>query len=140
MRPLAIVIVALCACGTPGEGPRITGDSCALWSSSGNCSAHAGCQWLGTGCGCPPNDPSCVCGQGACVSSDGGSGQAACSCGADDVCFEQLGGPVHASGPELECGGVDPGTGDPCTRVQGEGQCSDSSAVRGLCLCNDGAL
>ncbi len=33
---------------------------------------------------------------------------------------------------------IAPGTGDPCARITGEGTCSDSATVTGLCVCDNG--
>jgi hypothetical protein len=54
------------------------------------------------------------------------------------VCFEQLGGPAQSSPPQVECIDPSPGTGDACARITGEGNCSDSPDVTGLCLCDNG--
>jgi hypothetical protein len=150
MTRLAAVAIALVGCAThsptPDE-PALSGDPCVAFTTATTCQSDAACMWFGTGCACPPNDPSCVCSPGACGSIDGsgsssgsGSASAACACSDGGVCYEQIGGPAEQSdsGPEIECIVPTPGSGDACTRIADQGTCDDSATVSGLCICDNG--
>lgn len=142
------LVIGACAAQQGSVSPQITGDSCAVHVDDTTCTADSACTWLGTGCGCPANDPSCSCSAGSCVSKSGGSGagsgsgsaSAACACSDGGVCVEQIGGPAQQSGtdPQIQCITPAPGSGDPCARIQGEGTCTDSPTVSGLCTCDNG--
>jgi hypothetical protein len=146
----AIIVLALlagCSDSTSSSAPKLTGDTCALYTDSQACAADADCTWYGTGCACPPNDPNCVCSPGACASKSGngsssgsGSTGAGCACPNGGVCYEQIGGTAQmgSAQPDIECTTPSPGTGDPCDRIQGEGTCHDSTTVSGLCVCDNG--
>lgn len=148
MRPFIILaLLAGCSDSTTSSAPKLTGDTCAVYTDSQACTADADCTWYGTGCACPPNDPSCVCSPGACASKSGsgssagsGSTGAGCACPNGGICYEQIGGPAQMGTPQpdIECTIPSPGTGDPCGRIQGEGTCQDSTTVSGLCLCDNG--
>ena len=143
---LALVLVACTDHKSTTDDPVLSGDGCAVGSDETSCSAQSGCEWLGTGCACPPNDTSCTCPPGYCVSTSGGSGAGsgsgheACACPGSEVCFEQVGGTAQpqGSGPTIACILPADGTGDPCARIQGEGTCTDSASVSGLCVCDNG--
>ncbi|MGE5181392.1 MAG: hypothetical protein ACM31C_05000 [Acidobacteriota bacterium] len=150
MTRLAALLLFVASCTdhkASTNEPVITGDSCALYTDATSCNADPACMYFGTGCACPPNDPSCTCSPGACGSKSGsgsgsgsGSSTAACACPNGEVCFEQIGGPAQMSGtsPTIECTLPASGTGDPCPRIQGEGTCTDSTTVSGLCVCDNG--
>ena len=148
LASVAFVVAAGCAAEqTSSTSPQITGDTCALHADATTCAGDATCTWLGTGCACPPNSPDCTCPDGACVSTTGqgsssgsGSTGAACACPNGDVCFEQIGGTAQSSDapPPIACTTPASGTGDPCPRIVGEGTCHASTAVSGLCLCDNG--
>lgn len=144
---LALALVAFPGCteSTSSTQPKLTGDQCAVYTDSQTCSADMDCTWFGTGCACPPNDPMCSCSPGACGSKTGngsssgsGSTMAACACPNGGVCYEQIGGPAMQMPPSIACTTPAAGTGDPCARIQGEGTCTDSMTVSGLCLCDNG--
>ncbi len=142
---LAFVLLAGCTTSTSSTQPKLTGDQCAVYTDSQTCNADSDCTWFGTGCACPPNDPSCTCSPGACGSKTGngsssGSGTtgAACACPNGGVCYEQIGGPATMTPPTIECTTPTAGTGDVCTRITGEGTCTESMTVSGLCLCDNG--
>ncbi len=146
MRRLALVLLLGCAThkGSSNE-PVLTGDQCALYIDGTTCNADPDCFWAGTGCACPPNDPSCTCSPGSCASKYGsgsgsgsGTGSAACACPNGEVCFEQIGGPATQTPPSIECTLPAPGPGDPCALIQNEGTCTDSTTVSGLCICDNG--
>jgi len=40
--------------------------------------------------------------------------------------------------PAIECILPASGSGDPCPRIQGQGMCTDSTTVSGLCICDNG--
>ena len=147
------LLLGACATQQSSTSPQITGDTCALHVDATTCNADDACVFLGTGCACPVNDPSCSCPAGSCVSKSGsgsgssgsgtvgsGSASAACVCPGGDVCYEQIGGPAQMAGtdPTIACTMPAPGSGDPCARVQGEGTCHDSDSVSGLCVCDNG--
>jgi hypothetical protein len=151
MTRLALAIMFLLGCADhvdTSNTPVLSGDACALHSDSASCAMDSECQWLGTGCACPPNDPTCVCSPGACVSIHGSSGSGsgsgstsvACVCPNGEVCYEQVGGPAQPAGstPQIECTLPASGTGDPCARIEGQGTCIDSTTVTGLCVCDNG--
>jgi hypothetical protein len=54
------------------------------------------------------------------------------------VCFEQIGGTVQPTGepPEIQCAVV-PDQGDRCALIAGQGHCSASPNVTGLCICDN---
>jgi hypothetical protein len=147
---VAFVVLAGCATHSASSNePQLTGDTCALYTDATSCDQNTDCTWFGTGCACPPNDPSCTCSPGACASKTGGgsgsgsgssTGGAACACPNGEVCFEQVGGPAQQAGtsPTIECTLPAAGSGDACPRIQGEGTCTDSTTVTGLCLCDNG--
>lgn len=144
---LAVILAACGADGSPSNEPALTGDTCALYTTDTACRADSDCTWFGTGCACPPNDPSCVCSAGACgaaagsgSSSGSGSTGAGCACPDGGVCYEQIGGPAQPAGGEtpIACTQPTPGPGDPCGRIANQGTCSDSATVTGLCLCDNG--
>ena len=142
---LALLLVAACSDTTSSTQPKLTGDQCAVYTNDQTCNADTACTWYGTGCACPPNDPSCTCSPGACGSKSGGgsgggsgSAMAGCACSDGGVCYEQIGGPATSSPPTIECATPAAGSGDPCGRIQGEGTCRDSTTVSGLCLCDNG--
>ena len=144
------LLLGACSTQQGSTSPQITGDMCALHADAQTCNADSACTFLATGCACPPNDPSCVCSPGACVSKSGsgsgtssGSGSAstgaACACSDGGVCFEQIGGPAQMAGdPMIQCTTPAAGSGDPCGRIQGQGTCMDSTTVSGLCVCDNG--
>lgn len=150
MRALLVVaLLAGCSDSTSGTSPKLTGDTCAVYTDAQTCAADDSCTWYGTGCACPPNDPSCMCSPGACGSKSGngsgsgsgsGGAMAGCACSDGGVCYEQIGGPAQMGNtqPMIDCATPTPGTGDPCARIQGEGTCTDSTTVSGLCLCDNG--
>ena len=152
MMRLAFVVLVFAACADHGSGttnePVLSGNTCQIHTDATTCDADADCTWLGTGCACPQNDPSCSCPPGACVNknsnqgsgSGSGSTTAACACPNGEVCYEQVGGPAQmaGTGPMIACTLPAPGSGDPCSRVQGEGTCTDSTTVSGLCVCDNG--
>lgn len=144
---LALLVFALPACSdsTSSTQPKLSGDQCAVYTETQSCNADTNCTWLGTGCACPPNDPSCTCSAGACASKNGGgsgdgsgSAMAGCACSDGGVCYEQVGGPATMTPPMVECATPTAGSGDPCGRIQGEGTCRDSTTVSGLCICDNG--
>src|SRR3569623_1939816 len=133
---LAVLALAACSDSTSSTEPQLTGDSCAVYTTSETCSADMDCTWFGTGCDCPPNDPSCVCSPGACGSKSGGGSSsgsgsgttgAGCACPNGGVCYEQVGGPAQMGNtqPDIECTTPSAGTGDPCARIEGQGTCTD---------------
>jgi len=146
----AVVLGLVFACADQGTGktnePVLTGDACAVHADTAACQADQACTWFGTGCACPPNDPACVCSPGACGSktSNGsgtgsGSSSAGCACPDGGVCYEQIGGTVTTmTSPPIECTTPAPGNGDPCARIDGQGTCTDSTTVAGLCVCDNG--
>ncbi|MEO6771846.1 MAG: hypothetical protein ABI467_02360 [Kofleriaceae bacterium] len=142
-------MMMLVACADQGtattNAPVLTGDACAVYTETTACQADSACTWFGTGCACPPNDPSCVCSPGVCGAkgapgsgSGSGSTSAGCACSDGGVCYEQVGGPATMTPPSIECTTPAPGGGDPCGRVTGQGTCSDSTTVSGLCVCDNG--
>ncbi len=150
MRHLALILLLAAGCADKASSttnePVLTGNTCQVHTDATTCDADADCTWLGTGCACPANDPSCSCPPGACESKNGGSGSgsgsasttAACACPNGEVCYEQIGGPATSTAPTIECILPAPGSGDPCPRIQGEGTCTDSMTVSGLCICDNG--
>ena len=150
MRALLVVaLLAGCSDSTSSSAPKLTGDTCAVYTDSQTCSADDNCTWYGTGCACPPNDPSCMCSPGACASKSGmgsgsssgsGSTGAGCACPNGGVCYEQIGGPAQMGNtqPDIMCTTPAPGSGDPCGRISGQGTCTDSTTVSGLCICDNG--
>lgn len=152
MRRLVFVLV-FAACADKGSSttnePVLTGNTCQVHTDATSCDQDTDCQWLGTGCACPANDPSCSCPPGACESKSGqgsgtgsgsGTSTAACACPNGEVCYEQIGGPAQqaGSGPMIDCTLPAAGTGDPCSRISGQGTCTDSATVSGLCVCDNG--
>ncbi len=148
MRHLIWVVLIGCGAqqGTSSD-PVLSGNTCSLHTSATTCQMEMDCTWLGTGCACPPNDPTCTCSEGTCASTSGsgsgsgsGSSGTGCACPNGGVCYEQIGGPAQQSGtePQIECTTPTAGTGDPCTRIAGEGTCRDSPTVSGLCVCDNG--
>ena len=144
---LALLFVAVPACSesTSSTQPKLTGDQCAVYTNDQTCAADADCTWFGTGCACPPNSPNCVCSPGACGSKNGGGSgngsgmtMAGCACSDGGVCYEQIGGTAMMGPPTIECATPTAGTGDACGRIQGQGTCTDSTTVSGLCLCDNG--
>jgi hypothetical protein len=145
----ALVMMVLAACADHGTGtsndPVLSGDACAIYTETVACNADAACTWFGTGCACPPNDPACVCSPGACGSKNSGSGSgsgstsAGCACSNGGVCYEQIGGTATMNmSPMIECTTPTPGSGDACMRITGQGTCTDSTTVSGLCICDNG--
>ena len=150
MARIAGALVLLVGCATHSSttnDPAISGDSCAVFTTAASCQSDTACMWFGTGCACPPNDPSCVCSPGVCGAIDGagsgsgsGSSTAGCACSDGGVCYEQIGGPAEQSdnGPQIECTTPSAGSGDACARITGQGTCRDSATVAGLCICDNG--
>ena len=152
MRHLALLLLLAAGCASDGKSstnePVLTGNTCQVHTDATSCDADTTCSWLGTGCACPQNDPSCSCPAGACVSKNGNSGSgsgsgtttAACACPNGEVCYEQIGGPAQQAGtsPMIDCTLPASGTGDPCARISGQGTCTDSTTVSGLCICDNG--
>ena len=145
----ALMMLVLAACADQGTGtshdPVLSGDACAVYTETAACNADNACTWFGTGCACPPNDPSCVCSPGACGSKNPGSGSgsgsssAGCACSDGGVCYEQIGGTATMNmSPMIECTTPTPGSGDACARITGQGTCTDSTTVSGLCICDNG--
>ena len=137
----ALLALALLGCTssttTSSSSPTLTGDVCAAYGSDEtDCAANPDCMFFGTGCACPPNDPSCNCPPGSCGSIDGsdgsgsgsGSGTAGCACSDGGVCVAQ-------NGQAITCMTPAPGGGDPCTRIPNL-TCHDSTTIAGLCVCN----
>ena len=145
MRSLGFcVALAFSACSateTIGQqnGPLVTGDDCAVHADQTSCLADQGCTWADLGRPCQLGMP---CQSGVCFAQTMGSGSGSvgtgCACPNGGVCFEQIGGPAIQSPPEIECTLPSPGTGDPCSRITGEGTCTPSLEVTGLCLCDNG--
>jgi hypothetical protein len=148
MRMKHVVAVALVtACTThptssSSTEPVLSGDDCAVHVDQMTCHAESGCMWFGYGRPCPPDGSACPAGVCQGPTSGGGTGSGsgtACACPDGGVCFEQIGGPaVPAGDPEIACTTPAAGDGDPCTRIVGEGTCSDSPTVGGLCVCDNG--
>ena len=145
----ALMLIVLAACADQATGsskdPVLSGDACAVYTETAACNADSACTWYGTGCACPPNDPACTCSAGTCASKNPGSGSGsgstgtACACPNGGVCYEQVGGPATSDpAPAIECTTPAPGSGDPCARITGQGTCSDSPNVGGLCICDNG--
>jgi hypothetical protein len=139
MRALAIALIAAGCSSSPSTSssdPMLTGDVCPAYGDATTCESNPDCTWLGTGCACPPNDPSCGCPAGACTAIGGGSGggsgsgtaSAGCACADGGVC-------VARNGQDITCMTPEPGTGDPCTRLPGL-TCQDSTTISGLCVCS----
>ena len=126
--------------GSSQQTPQLTGDACAVHMDETACVAESGCSWYAYGRPCPDDGSYCPAGvcQGDTGSGSGsGSGSAACACPEGGVCFEQLGGTPQPSGsdPGIQCTTPAPGDGDPCARIEGQGTCSASPTVGGLCMC-----
>jgi len=144
----ALAATALAGCtdagGGPGQtSPELSGDPCAVHMDQTACLAEDGCGWYAYGRPCPGDGSYCpagVCQSTAGSGSGSGSGSAACACPDGGVCFEQLGGPAQQGGgePTIACTTPAPGDGDPCLRIEGQGTCSDSPTVSGLCMCDNG--
>lgn len=141
------VVVGALGCTTSKDStnqPLITGDTCAVHVDPSSCTGDQGCMWYGFGRACPANEPNCPSGvcQGSSGSGSGsgsGSAGAGCACPNGGVCFEQIGGPAQPAGdPEIQCATPTAGDTDPCTRITGEGTCTDSTSISGLCLCDNG--
>lgn len=145
----------LVACTTSNSStidPVLNGDSCAVHTDQQTCAGEPDCNWYALGRPCPDDGSYCqsgVCqgpsgGSGSGSSSGGGggsaSGHAVCACLNGGVCFEQVGGPAQQGGttPQIQCTIPAAGNGDVCTRVVGQGHCSDSANVGGLCICDNG--
>jgi hypothetical protein len=147
---LAPVLVALAACSSQQSSTtaQVSGDMCAVHVDQTSCMAESGCQWFGLGRPCPTDGSYCqsgVCqapgsGSGSSGSGSGASGGVGCACSDGGVCFEQIGGPAQMTGssPQIMCTVPAAGSGDPCTRIVGEGTCKDSETVSGLCICDNG--
>ena len=129
MKALVLALLLGCAThkGSTNE-PVLSGDPCALHPDEARCTADSACVWAGA----------CMSKSGGGAGGGGGSGQASCVCFNGDVCFEQIGGPAMQTEPQIECAQPAPGSGDPCTRIQNEGTCTDSTTVMGLCICDNG--
>ena len=152
MIRLSLITLLFVACATHSSStnePLLQGDTCEIHMDQTNCVAETGCQWFDLGRPCPANGTPCqsgVCqgpGSGSGSGSNGsgvGSGSAACACSNGGVCYEQVGGPAQQGGtePQIECTIPTAGTGDACARITGQGTCSDSTTVFGLCLCDNG--
>jgi hypothetical protein len=150
MTRVVVVMTLFAACAAPStttaDEPVLSGDACAVYTEAPACQADDACAWFGTGCACPQNDPSCVCSPGVCGAknsngsgSGSGSTSAGCACSAGGVCYEQIGGPATMMmSPTIECASPTSGSGDPCGRITGQGTCSDSTTVSGLCICDNG--
>jgi hypothetical protein len=147
MRSILAVLVFAIGCTSSDSGtsqPQLDGDTCAVHLDQTDCLAQSGCNWYAYGRPCP-NDGS-YCPAGVCQSAGSGSGSgsgsagAACACSDGGVCFEQLGGPAQqgSGASEVGCTTPAPGDGDPCARIEGQGTCSDSDQVSGLCVCDNG--
>ncbi len=142
---IALVISACSATENIGQqnAPIVHGDDCAVHVDQTSCLADQGCTWADLGRPCQLGMP---CQSGVCFSqtmgsgggSGSGSGHTGCACPDGGVCFEQLGGPAQSVPPEVQCTVPAPGTGDPCPRITGEGTCTASLDVSGLCLCDNG--
>jgi hypothetical protein len=111
------------------------------------CTADTPCTWYELGRPCPDDGTVCqsgVCSNPAGSGSGGGSGSgstgAGCACSNGGVCYEQVGGTAQqgGTGPEVQCTTPAAGDGDPCGRIAGQGVCSDSTQVTGLCICDNG--
>jgi hypothetical protein len=144
MKHFGWIALFLCACTdhkASTNQPVLTGDKCEAYADATGCTGDPDCRWIPTGC---PNDPSSPCPGGACESIHAGSGSGSgsamtgCACPNGEVCYEQIGGPAETMPPAIDCTLPAPGTGDPCARIQGQGTCTESTAVSGLCLCDDG--
>lgn len=147
MRFAALVAIVLAACAsltsTTNE-PVVTGDRCEAYATRTACETHRECDWSGPfgcpGCGssegCPPCTPDpdsgiCTkdCSNGCVVELSPG-----CACPDDNVCYEQIAG---TSSPDIACITPAPGDGDPCARIAGQGACTASTSVTGLCICDN---
>src|SRR5262249_19746053 len=121
--------------------PVVTGDDCAVYVNEDSCLADQNCEWADYGRPCQVGMP---CQSGVCfaktMGSGSGSGSAhtACACPNGAVCYEQIGGPAQPDPTQVQCILPDPGTGDPCARITGQGVCTDSVDVFGLCVCDNG--
>lgn len=147
MKSLGLAIALLFAACSATENigqqnaPVINGDDCAVHSDQTSCLADSGCAWAELGRPCQIGVP---CQSGVCYSpgsgsgSGSGSGMAGCACPNGGVCYEQIGGPAVQNPPEVQCTVPAPGSGDPCSRITGQGTCTDSLDVTGLCLCDNG--
>lgn len=148
MRSIEVCLaVVLAACSTTQNvgqqnAPILDGDKCAVHADRDSCAADTGCLWADLGVPCQVGMP---CQSGVCYGQTSGSGSGSgsagtgCACPNGGVCFEQIGGPAQMTPPEVQCTTPDPGTGDPCARIVGEGTCTPSMTVTGLCLCDNGA-
>ena len=142
---IAFVVFACSATETIGQqnGAVVSGDDCAVHADATSCRADASCLWADLGRPCQLGVPcqSGVCfAPGSSMGSGSGSGHAGCVCPNSGVCFEQIGGPPSMSpSPEIQCTTPAAGNGDPCSRITGQGTCTDSLEVTGLCLCDNGA-
>jgi hypothetical protein len=130
---LAGVLAIVLGCTQPAtssssDQPVLSGDVCAIYTTASTCADDSACTWLGTGCACPPDDPNCGCPAGTCAQSNGSdAGAPTCACADGGVCVAQ-------DGQALACMTPEPGSGDPCTRIEGL-TCQASSTIAGLCVC-----
>jgi len=139
----ALVLAAACGGHQASSVAQITGDTCAVHVDETTCLGQSGCQWYGLGRPCPADGSYCQ--SGVCQSPNGGgsttdSGGTACACPDSGVCFEQIGGTTQDMGGayDIQCAVPAAGSGDACSRIEGQGTCRASEAVSGLCVCDNG--
>ena len=149
MNRLAVVVVLVFGCAehrSPVDQLAIEGDVCATHNDNATCASDLGCTWYALGRPCPVDDSTCP--TGVCQSSSSGgdsgggggtgTGSAACVCFNGGVCFEQIGGTVQPpGGPVIQCALV-PDRGDRCSLIEGQGHCSATPNIAGLCICDNG--
>lgn len=135
----ALLVGAACTSTPPTSQGAVA--SCSFHADQASCTGEAGCQWYpGEPCkDAPYCPPAGACAETAASVTGEGTASAACTCAGGAVCFEQFGGPaLPAALPAFRCTTHLAGSGDLCSRIQGQGRCEASTTVKGACTCDNG--
>jgi hypothetical protein len=129
------LLVVLAACATSPSPPVA---DCTAHGEQASCAADTSCAWYDASPPCRSDQPSChgVCQWPAGLVTGDGTASASCSCPTGGICFEQFGGPAEpVYPPAIQCITA---PRDSCDGIAGQGRCTASATVRGLCECDNG--
>jgi hypothetical protein len=142
MMRIFILVLGVSSCTSTTTTSQDAIASCRYHSDQASCAGEPGCQWYASSepCKDPPYcPPPGACAEPAASITGEGTASAVCLCAGGAVCFEQHGGVAQpVSLPTFRCTTHLAGGGDPCGRIQGQGSCQTSTAVKDACTCDNG--
>jgi hypothetical protein len=134
---MIVAAFAVAACADTPSPPVIA--NCTSHGEQASCAGEPSCQWYEPNPPCRSDQPFCsgVCQWPLGVITGDGTASATCTCPTGGTCFEQVGGvarPVYP--PSIQC--IAELTADACSRIVGQGTCTSSATIGGLCQCDNG--